>query len=429
MDASLLAIGTESVFHNASVRRVLPPQLIATHNLQMRRRLPPLKVGFQFLLPCTLLILSPVTTGQTDTTKKVFTQVDAYITSETAQHSFRGAVLVGKDGEIVFKKAYGMADEEWDVANTTTTKFRIASLGKQFAAACILLQQERGFLNVHDRISRYLPGLPETWQPITIHQLLTHTSGIPNYTSSPEIARIDRTGATPQEMVALVRDKPLDFQPGTKWSYSNTGYILLGMIIEKTSGLRYNDFLKKNILDPIGMSSSGYDRATEIIKQRASGYQTKEGRLENADFIDMSVPYAAGDIYSTVEDMYRWNEALAQEGKLLSAESLKEMFTEYPEATREGQHYGYGVVISRLKFGKLLYYHGGGITGFSTSIQRYPAERVCIVVLSNLEDYKPWELGDHIAAELFHQSGPTRVKSFFRWCHGNDLMSSVTRTP
>jgi CubicO group peptidase (beta-lactamase class C family) len=308
------------------------------------------------------------------------------------------------DGKIIFEKAYGIADEEWGVNNTVHTKFRIASLSKQFTAACILLLQERGRLNVHDAISTYLPGLPPPWQAISVHQLLTHTSGIPNYTSRPEFVRIKRTGATPQQMIELVADKPLDFAPGTDRSYSNTGYILLGMIIETTSGLSYNEFLKKNILDPLGMTNSGYDRATDILKERASGYQEKDGKLENADFIDMSVPYAAGDIYSTVEDLYRWNEALAEDRKLLSAESRKQMFTEYAEATHEGQHYGYGVVISRLKFGRLLYYHGGGVEGFSSSIQRYPNDRVCIVVLSNFDSYKPWELGDHIASDLFNQS-------------------------
>jgi CubicO group peptidase (beta-lactamase class C family) len=346
--------------------------------------------------------------GQADSVK-LFEREDAYIRSEAASHFFRGSVLVGIDGKIVFQKAYGIGDEEWGARNTVNTKFRIGSLSKQFTAACILLLQERGRLNVHDPISRYLSGLPAGWQAIRIHQLLTHTSGIPNYTSRPEFARIKRTGATPQQMIELVTDKALDFMPGTSWSYSNTGYILLGMIIEKTSGLSYNDFLKKNVLDPLGMINSGYDRAMDIIKERASGYQEENGRLENADFIDMSVPYAAGDIYSTVEDLYRWNEALAEDGKLLSPESRKQMFTEYAEAAHEGQHYGYGVVISRLKFGRLLYYHGGGVEGFSSSIQRYPQDRVCIVVLSNFDSYKPWELGDHIASDLFNLS-PIREK-------------------
>jgi len=341
--------------------------------------------------------------GQTDRTK-VFEKEDAYISSEATAHSFRGAVLVGIDGKIVFEKAYGLGDEEWSAPNTIHTKFRIASLAKQFTATCILLLQERGRLNVRDPISRYLPPLPPAWQAITIHQLLTHTSGIPNYTSSPEFAKLKRTGATPQQMVALVQDKPLDFKPGTNWSYSNTGYILLGMIVEKVSGQSYADFLKHNIFEPLGMRDSGYDRSVDILKERASGYNIIDSHLVNADFIDMSIPFSAGGIYSTVEDMYRWNEALAASGKLPSPDSLKQMFTEYPEAVHEGQHYGYGVVISRLKFGKLLYYHGGGVDGFSSSIQRYPVERVCIVILSNLESYKPWELGDHIASDLFSPS-------------------------
>jgi D-alanyl-D-alanine carboxypeptidase len=377
------------------------------HNFDVAFRLPSLRFAFHTSILCVVLAIAATSTsGQTDRTK-LFGQEDAYISAEAAHRFFRGAVLVGINGEIVFEKAYGMGDEEWGAHNTLNAKFRIGSLTKQFTAACILLLQERGRLKVHDPISRYLSSLPEVWQAITIHQLLTHTSGIPNYTSSPEFAKLRRTGATPQQMIALVADKPLDFKPGTKWSYSNTGYILLGMIIEKASGQAYNDFLKKSILDPLGMTNSGYDRAADVVKERASGYQIRDGLIENADFIDMSVPYAAGDIYSSVEDMYRWNEALTENGKLLSADSLKQMFTEYPEATHEGQHYGYGVVISRLKFGRLLYYHGGGVEGFYSSIQRYPNDRVSIVVLSNLDSYKPWELGDHIASDLFNQPLPT----------------------
>jgi len=155
------------------------------------------------------------------------------------------------------------------------------------------------------------------------------------------------------------------------------------------------------------MANSGYDRAADILKERASGYQIQDGHIVNADFIDMSIPFAAGGIYSTVEDMFRWNEALAQSGKLLSADSLQQMFSQYPEAVYQGQHYGYGVVISQEKFGKLLYYHGGGVEGFSSVIQRYPKERICIIVLSNLVSYKSWDLGDHIASDLFDQHVPS----------------------
>jgi len=341
-------------------------------------------------------------------TDEVLAREDTYIDEETVTNHFRGTVLVGIDGKIVFEKAYGPADEEWDVPNTPKTKFRIASLTKQFTAACILLLQERRLLRVQDRVSKYLPDVPAAWKEVTVHQLLTHTSGIPNPDyGSKQSANIQRMGATPREAVAQVANQPLDFSPGKKWSYSNTGYILLGILIEKVSGQSYANFLESNIFHPLGMTDSGYDRAAEILKARAYGYDLNNGHVTNADFIDMSGPFSAGGIYSTVEDMFRWNEALAHSGKLLSADSLKQMFTEYPEATHQGQHYGYGVVISRQKFGKLLYYHGGGVEGFSSVIQRYPEERLCIVVLSNLAAYKPWELGDHIAADIFHLPMPT----------------------
>lgn len=372
-----------------------------------------LRVRFASLSSYVLLILSftgPYSYSQPNDRKQVLAREDAYIAEETATHNFRGTVLVGIDGKVVFEKAYGSADEEWGVPNTPKTKFRIASLTKQFTVACILLLEERGRLHVQDLVSKYLPEMPAAWKGVTIHQLLTHTGGVPNaeHSSKRSANMDDRIAATPGELIAGVAGQPLDFRPGTKWNYSNTGYILLGLLIEKLSGQSYADFLKSNVFYPLGMTDSGYDRASEILKARASGYDISNGQLSNADFIDMSVPFSAGGIYSTVEDMFRWNEALAHPGKLLTADSLKHMFTEYPEAIHEGQHYGYGIVISRQKFGRLLYYHGGGVNGFSSVIQRYPDEQLCIVVLSNLATYKPWELGDHIAANIFHLPLPPR---------------------
>jgi CubicO group peptidase (beta-lactamase class C family) len=173
--------------------------------------------GISLLQPLVIWVIlilgSASLSGQADRTKQVFDRENTYIVSEVTTHSFRGAVLVGMDGKIVFERTYGLADEEWGVQNTLTTKFRIASLTKQFTAACILLLQERGRLNVHDPISRYLSDLPNAWQAITIHQLLTHTSGIPNYTSDPQFARLKRTGASPRSMVSLVTENDLDFSP------------------------------------------------------------------------------------------------------------------------------------------------------------------------------------------------------------------------
>lgn len=340
-------------------------------------------------------------------------QAHAYLASQSANGSFRGSVLIGIHGKIAFERSYGLANEEWNIPNTPITKFRIASLTKQFTAASILLLEERGKLSVKDPVSKYIPNLPEPWQPITLHQLLTHTSGIP--APSPDSAadkQFDRTGATPQQLLQDAQSKPLDFPPGSRLAYSNRGYILLGMVIEKVSGQTYADFLHDNIFSPLGMTGSGYDVATALLLHRASGYSLQDGHLANADFVDMSVPFSAGGLYSTVEDLYRWNEALATPGKLLSAKSLAQMFAVYPEtSTNGGLNYGYGTVITH-RFGKVLYSHGGGVTGFQSSIQRYPHEHICIVILSNLDPAEPgpsdpWKLSDRIASYLFHQPLPT----------------------
>jgi D-alanyl-D-alanine carboxypeptidase len=333
---------------------------------------------------------------------------DNYIALQAAKGSFRGAVLVGMNGKIVLEKGYGFANEEWAIPNSPNTEYRIFSMTKQFTGACILLLEEKGLLKVQDPVSKYVSDLPESWQAITLHQLLTHTSGIPNYPDmTPRAKEYDRLGATPREMLDVAATKPLEFRPGTKLNYSNTGYILLGMVIEKVSGQSYADFLKKNIFDPLGMDHSGYDYQSRILKNRASGYSVHDGQVINADFGDMTVPFAAGGIYSTVEDIFRWNEALTIPGRLLTAHSLDQMFAVYPETTAYGeQNYGYGVVIAH-RFGKLLYYHAGGWNGFGSVLQRYPVERVCIVVLENTDHANPVDIGDHIAAALFGQPAPS----------------------
>jgi D-alanyl-D-alanine carboxypeptidase len=336
-------------------------------------------------------------------TKAALKSADNYIASQVLKGSFRGAVLVGMNGKIVFEKGYGLANEEWGIPNSPSTEYRIFSMTKQFTGACILLLEERGLLNVQDPVSKYVSDLPESWQMITIHQLLTHTSGIPNNPDTPRARELDRLGAKPRELLAIAATLPLEFKPGTQLHYSNSGYVLLGMIIEKVSGLNYAEFLKKNIFEPLGMKHSGYDDQSLILKNRASGYSIRDGQVINADPVSMTVPFAAGGIYSTVEDIFLWNEALTVPGLLFTAHSLEQMFAVYPETTAYGgQNYGYGVVIAH-RFGKLLYYHGGGWNGFESVLQRYPAERICIVVLANTDHTTPWDMGDHVASALFGQ--------------------------
>jgi D-alanyl-D-alanine carboxypeptidase len=366
-----------------------------------------LRLGYRICISlafATLCVLSGI--AQDVNTNAALKSADDYIASQVANGSFRGAVLVGMNGKIAFEKGYGLANEEWGIPNGPSTEYRIFSMTKQFTGACILLLEERGLLGVQDPVSKYVSDLPDSWQPITIHQLLTHTSGIPNYPDmTPRAKELARVGATPREILAIAATKPLEFNPGTKLNYTNTGYILLGMIIEKVSGQSYADFLRKNIFAPLSMEHSGYDDQSLILKNRASGYSVRDGHTVNADFGDMSWPFSAGGIYSTVEDIFRWNEALTLAGRLLTAHSLKQMYAVYPETTAYGQNYGYGVVIAH-RFGKLLYYHGGGWNGFESVVQRYPAEHVCIVVLSNTQNATPWDIGDHIASALFGQPPP-----------------------
>ena len=225
--------------------------------------------------------------------------VQYYVTTQ----NFMGTVIVARDNEILFNKGFGSANLEWDIPNSPTTKFRLGSVTKQFTAASILLLEERGKLKIDDPINKYLPDAPDAWDKITIFNLLTHTSGIPNFTNFPEYQKEQLTAHTPKQIVDIFRDKPLDFKSGERMSYSNSGYILLGYLLEKVSGETYQDFLQKNIFDPLGMKDSGYDSNSAIIPNRASGYSPGPDGLINAGYVDMSIPLSAGALYSTTEDL------------------------------------------------------------------------------------------------------------------------------
>ena len=194
------------------------------------------------------------------------------VQSYVANKQFMGSVLVAQDGKVVFSKGYGFANLEWDVPNSPTAKFRLGSVTKQFTAACILLLEERGKLKIDDAVKKYMPDAPAAWDKVTIFNLLTHTSGIPSFTGFPDYASTEAIATTPEKLVARFRDKPLEFQPGEKWNYSNSGYVLLGYLIEKISGQSYSQFVQDNIFTPLGMKDSGYDSNSAIIAHRASGY-------------------------------------------------------------------------------------------------------------------------------------------------------------
>jgi len=319
------------------------------------------------------------------------TRVEEYMTARVNRDHFSGSILIAREGKVLFSKGYGMANLEHDVPNTPRTKYRLGSITKQFTAMAILILQQQGKLNVHDKIKKYVPDAPKAWDEITIENLLTHTSGIYNYTESLEFLKTLPVRVTLKELIAKFKDKPLNFKPGEKFSYSNSGYIVLGQIIETVSGQNYPSFLKQAILDPLTMNESGYDNATSILKHRASGYVRRLGIvLTNCDYVDMSIPHAAGAMYSTTHDLLKWDQALYTE-KLVPRKSLDAMFTPHKD------NYGYGWLIDK-KFGQTRYEHGGGIMGFVTIIERYPDEKLLVVALSNLENSPIGSIGTDLAA-------------------------------
>lgn len=315
-------------------------------------------------------------------------RMEQVVQSYASGKKFMGSVLVARDSKVVFEKSYGSANLEWDIPNSPTTKFRLGSITKQFTAACILLLEERGKLKVEDAVKKYMPDAPAAWDKITIFNLLTHTSGIPSFTGFPDYESTEAIPTTPEKLVARFRDKPLDFQPGEKWNYSNSGYVLLGYLIEKISGQSYSDFVQQNIFTPLGMKDSGYDSNSAIIPHRAAGYAPGPNGPVNAGFIHMSIPFSAGALYSTAEDLLRWEQGLFG-GKLLSPASLEKMTTPFKE------NYAFGLGVSTVNGHKVIQ-HNGGIEGFNTALAYYPDDKLIVAVLGNLNGQAP----DSIARDL-----------------------------
>lgn len=305
---------------------------------------------------------------------------------------FMGNVLVAKGDQVLFEKSYGSANLEWNVSNTAESKFRIGSVTKQFTAACILLLEERGKLKTDDLVSKYVPKTPPAWAKITIYHLLTHTSGIPNFTSFPEYERFQTQPTTPEKLLGFFRDKPLDFEPGSKWNYSNSGYEVLGYVVEKVTGQTYQHFLDENIFKPLNMTDSGYDSNSRVIPRHAYGYTPGPHGIAVAGYVDMTVPYAAGALYSTTRDLLKWERALFG-GRLLQPASLKKMTTPFKH------DYGCGLFITTVNGHKRIE-HAGGIQGFNSELVYWPDEKMTVVVLANLNGSAPSSIAADLAATV-----------------------------
>ncbi|HKR60615.1 MAG TPA: serine hydrolase [Pyrinomonadaceae bacterium] len=297
---------------------------------------------------------------------------------------FSGVVLVARNGQTIFRRGYGLANREFSIPNTPTTKFRVGSVSKQFTAAGILLLEQRGKLQVSDRVDKYLPDWPKAWHEVTIHHLLSHTAGLPRLTTHAllEVSALSRSTLSPfREVRDLFKPgeelQPLDSKPGEKWNYSNIGYIVLAMIIEKVSGKNYCDFFSQEIFQPLGMMNSWCGEPATILTQRASGYNRINETLVNGPYTDMRFVNGAGSIYSTLDDLLVWDRVL-DSNRLFSSSARDRLFTPVLN------EYAYGWWIQK-KLGRKVQWHGGNeIGGFVAHVARYPAEQLFIVVLSNV---------------------------------------------
>jgi CubicO group peptidase (beta-lactamase class C family) len=323
----------------------------------------------------------------TDTGQKA-ERLDAVARSYTAENAFMGAVLVAENGRPLLDKGYGMADLEWNIPNAPDVKFRLGSLTKQFTAALILLLQQDGKLRIEDAVSKYLPDAPKSWEKITLANLLGHTSGIPDFTGAEAFAVWSMSAHTHEEEIAFFRDQPLAFEPGSQYAYSNSNYEVLGDIIEKVSGRTFGDLLRERIFQRLEMVNSGLDSDELILSKRAQGYQPGETGLVHARSESMTVPWAAGSIYSTTSDLLRWERGLFG-GKLLDEASLKAM------TTAGKGNYGLGVQVT-MNDGVEVVKHDGGIEGFNTQLTCAPKQGLVVVVLSNVNGAAPEAMGEQL---------------------------------
>lgn len=329
-----------------------------------------IQLSLPTLLAASLASPSAQTTPSTGRDAQRMDEVVRFY-ADDPQQAFMGAVLVARGTDVLFAKGYGMANLEWSVPNTPTTRFAIGSTSKQFTAAAILLLEERGKLRVTDPIKSYLPDAPAAWDAITFHHLLSHTSGMTPGTPPGPAGALP---ARPERTIERFRNLPLQSKPGTQYSYSNAGYQLLAYLIERVSGQRYEDFLRENIFEPLGMKDSGSDSHAPIIPSRASGY-IRDPALLNAPFIDLSNGMGAGSLYSTIGDLHRWTLGLFG-GKLLRADSLTKMTTPV-----DGD-YAYGLGVGRSE-GRRRFSHGGSVPGFGSFLSHYPESQVTVAVLTN----------------------------------------------
>lgn len=330
-------------------------------------------------------------------------KIDSLIQTEFKDKDGPGGVfMVSKNGKEIYLKAFGKANLELNVDLTTGSIFQLGSMTNQFTSVAILMLEEQGKLSVNDSISKYIPDYPNG-NKITIHHLLTHTSGIKDFTKMKSLRDIAQKEMTPSMMVDFFKNEPVDFAPGEKFDYNNSGYFLLGYIIELTSGETYEDFIEKRIFQKIGMANSYYNTDRQVIKNRASGYHKKENGYVNKTIISYSVPFASGSLMSTAGDMLKWKNALNQ-NLLLNANTIKKAFMKYRLNNKEEFTYGYGWHIRDINRTPTRE-HGGSIFGFKSMGVYIPSKDIYVLGLSNCDCHSPTKITQEIAKLVLVEYG------------------------
>ncbi|MEM8525598.1 MAG: serine hydrolase [Bacteroidota bacterium] len=346
-----------------------------------------------FLLLALLCILNTDLQAQQDLANKY----DKILAEEFLIEGPGATALIAKNGKIIYKNAVGHANVELDVPMQVNNVFRIGSITKQFTAVAILMLEEQGKLSLQDEITKFIEDYPTQGKTITIEHLLTHTSGIKSYTNVPEFMGRTREDLEPMQVIDFFKDIEMEFEPGDQWNYNNSGYFILGAVIEKVAGKSYAAFIEEEIFDKLGMENSYYDSYPKIIPHRAAGYQMDDKGLKNADYLSTTLPYAAGSLLSNVEDLYKWNQAVKNH-KLISEASLKKAWTPYELNNGEATHYGYGWGTGKLQ-GTRAIEHGGGIFGYLTQAAYLPEEDLFVAVFSNCNCQGAERAAQMLAAE------------------------------
>jgi len=352
--------------------------------------------------------------------------VESYIDDLADKGIFNGTFLLGEGNKILIKKAYGYANFEWQVKNTVDTKFKLASMTKQFTGGLIILLAQEGLLKFDDKISQYIDNTPQKWKEITIHHLLTNTSGILTFQRHKDWeSKIIFNTYKPLDFLKIIFKMKQMFKPGTEYNYSNSGYYLLGIIIERITGLTYEEAIKKYIFQPLKMTNSGLCNDFDVLPQFASGYtlnNSKGDLIEKATYDNMSIPFSAGGLYSTVEDLFKWSQGL-EDKEFLQPEYYKYLISGYRYDNTMFEEYTYGwdkCSYSSPELEKKEFIcHGGVLPGYNGRIDKILKDNITIIFLSNVLDESGmktdlWNMATQVAIKLFHKNGIDRPKSVIR---------------